>query len=516
MKTPPPGPNAKAANPFDLFARPAARAPNQVRIWSVGELTRELKSAVEARFAQVAVRGEVSNLRPAASGHLYFTLKDEGACLSAVLFRAEGSRLKFKLRDGLSLIARGRISVYEARGQYQLICDALEPEGAGALALAFEQLKAKLLKEGLFDPRRKRKVPFLPRRIGLVTSPSGAALHDFLRVLHDRHPIPVLLAAARVQGEGAAEEIARAIARLGAAGGVDVIVVTRGGGSIEDLWAFNEEIVARAIAAAPVPVVSAVGHEVDVTIADFAADLRCATPTDAAKTLAPPRLELARALDQQRRHLAQIAGRLLLQRRERLQARSARLPDPRRRVERERLQIDHRLERAERSLRRALAERRERLKALAERLSSAHPRARLSRIARELSQAHHALGAAARARLGEARARLDRGSQQLVAQSPATSVVRGQRRLALLRERCEKAAERALARERLRLSRASAGLDSLSPLRVLGRGYAVAFAEGRRVLTRAADAPPGSRIGVLLSDQSEIEAEVLGARPPAR
>ncbi len=395
----------------------------------------------------------------------------------------------------------------------RIICDALDPEGAGALALAFEQLKAKLLKEGLFDPRRKRKVPFLPRRIGVVTSPTGAALHDFLRVLHDRHPIPVLLAPARVQGEGAAEEIARAIGRLGAARGVDVIVVTRGGGSIEDLWAFNEEVVARAIAASPVPVVSAVGHEVDVTIADFAADLRCATPTDAAKTLAPPRVELARALDQQRRHLTQILGRLQSQKRERLQARALRLPDPRRRVERERLQLDYRLERAQRSLRRGLADRRERLKALAERLSSAHPRARLSRIARQLSLAQLALGAAARARLGAARGRLERGSHQLQALSPAARIARGQRGLALQRERCEKAVERALARERLRLSRTSAGLDSLSPLKVLGRGYAVAFAQGRRVLTRAADAPLGSRVEVLLSDLSEIQAEVLSAKP---
>src|SRR3990172_6315782 len=211
----PPKPGRGPPSQFDLFGRALEPSRNAPRVFSVSELTRELKGALEGRFAQVAVRGEISNLKPAASGHFYFTLKDEGACLSAVLFRAEASRLKFNLKDGLSVIARGRLSVYEARGQYQLLCDALDPEGAGALALAFEQLKAKLLKEG----------PFLARRIGLVTSPSGAAIRDFLRVLQDRFPIPVLLAPARVQGEGAAEEIARGIGRLSASGWVDVIVI---------------------------------------------------------------------------------------------------------------------------------------------------------------------------------------------------------------------------------------------------------------------------------------------------
>src|SRR3990172_12219751 len=221
----PPKPGRGPPSQFDLFGRALEPSRNAPRVFSVSELTRELKGALEGRFAQVAVRGEISNLKPAASGHFYFTLKDEGACLSAVLFRAEASRLKFNLKDGLSVIARGRLSVYEARGQYPLLCDALDHEGAGALALAFEQLKAKLLKEGLFQARRKRKVPLLARRIGLVTSPSGAALRDFLRVLQDRFPIPVLLAPARVQGEGAAEEIARGIGRLSASGWVDVIVI---------------------------------------------------------------------------------------------------------------------------------------------------------------------------------------------------------------------------------------------------------------------------------------------------
>ncbi|HCF61574.1 MAG TPA: exodeoxyribonuclease VII large subunit, partial [Myxococcales bacterium] len=294
----------------NLFSGGRPRAGPE-RIVSVSELTGELKGLIEGRFPRVSVRGEVSNFHGAwgASGHLYFTLKDDGACLAAVLFASDASRLKFALEDGLAVIARGRVSLYPRRGQHQLICESLEPEGAGALALAFEQLKQKLAQEGLFNPARKRKLPYLPRCIGVVTSASGAALQDFVRVLHERFPIPVLLAPVRVQGEGAAAEIAEGVQRLGASGLVDVVVVTRGGGSIEDLWAFNEEQVARAIAACPVPVVSAVGHEVDFTISDFVADWRCATPTDAAKTLAPVRDELLRALDKHRRHLRELALR---------------------------------------------------------------------------------------------------------------------------------------------------------------------------------------------------------------
>ncbi len=494
----------------------AAVEPARARIHTVSELTRELKGTLEGRFFQVAVRGEISNFRPAASGHVYFTLKDEGACLAAVLFRAEATRLKFKLKDGLSVVLRGRLSVYEARGQYQLICESVEPEGAGALALAFEQLKQKLSAEGLFDPERKRPIPFLAKRIGVVTSPTGAALRDFLRVLNDRFPIPVLLAPARVQGEGAAAEIARGIERLAESGLVDVIVVTRGGGSIEDLWAFNEEAVARAVASCPVPVVSAVGHEVDFTICDFVADRRCATPTDAAKTLAPSREDLARQLDKHRRHLGQLALRLVSLRRERLQLRARQLGDPRRAIAEERLALDDWADRAQQALRQALATRREALYRLSERLARAHPRTRLNRLGKELSACDQAMAAAMRRRLAGERQQLRELSERLRAASPAPLLSRGQGALALKREACEKALRRALAEQRVRLSKAAARLESLSPLAVLARGYSVVFGPDGRAVVRAEQAPPGSDVRLLLADRSELTARVNGRRAPDR
>lgn len=497
----------------DLFSGGRPRTGPD-RIVSVSELTGELKGLIEGRFARVSVRGEISNFRGAAgSGHLYFTLKDDGACLSAVLFAREASRLRFGLKDGLAVIARGRVSLYEPRGQYQLICEALEPEGAGALALAFEQLKQKLAREGLFDPARKRKLPYLPRRIGLVTSASGAAIIDFLRVLHERFPIPVLVAPARVQGEGAAAEIAEGVRRLGASGLVDVVVVTRGGGSIEDLWAFNEEKVARAIAACPVPVVSAVGHEVDFTISDFVADRRCATPTDAAKTLAPVREELLRALDKHRRHLRELALRQVSSRRERLQHRAARLPDPRRAIAHQRLALDERADRCRDALLSSTTARRARLRALEERLAREHPRARLLRLTRSLTGLEQGLREAMAQELGEGRERLYELQRRLFSRQPSGAIAQQRHRLASLRERADKATARRVGEERVRLSRAAAALQSLSPLAVLARGYSIAFVEGGNVLKSAGEAPVGTRISLLLPDRSELEAEVKEGRP---
>src|SRR5260370_23792219 len=292
-----------SAGQFDLFGkRGVAQGP---RIYSVSELTREIKGVLEGRFPSLLVKGEVSNLKVPGSGHLYFTLKDEGACLDAVLFRTEARRLKFQVQNGLSLVARGRLAVYEPKGGYQLVCDSVEPLGAGALQIAFEQLKERLQAEGLFAVERKRKLPFLPRRIALVTSPSGGAVHDFVRVLHRRVPnLPVLIVPARVQGEGAAQEIARGIVRAAKQPRVDVVVVARGGGSLEDLWAFNEEVVARALCACPVPTVGAGGHEADVTIPDFCADVRAPTPTAAAELVARVKDELVLDLAQRRSRLS--------------------------------------------------------------------------------------------------------------------------------------------------------------------------------------------------------------------
>jgi exodeoxyribonuclease VII large subunit len=247
-------------------------------------LTQRIREMLEERFFEIWVEGEISNCFVAKTGHVYFTLKDAGAQIKAVMFRSDVRYLRFKIKDGLSVVARGRLTVYDPKGEYQVVCQHLEPEGLGARQLAFDQLKERLAKEGLFDARRKRPLPALPRKIGVVTSLDGAAVRDIVKVLRRRYAnAHIVIRPARVQGEGAALDIARGMAAIGKVKGVDVVIVGRGGGSIEDLWAFNEEVVARAIAGCPVPTISAVGHETDVTIADFVADLRAPTPSAAAE-----------------------------------------------------------------------------------------------------------------------------------------------------------------------------------------------------------------------------------------
>jgi exodeoxyribonuclease VII large subunit len=254
------------------------------KIYTVSEITAGVKACLEAEFSEVCVDGEISNLAAAASGHLYFGLKDKGAHIRCVCFRSKARFLKFRAEDGLQVIASGSLSVYEPRGEYQLIVEFMEPKGFGSLQLAFEQLKARLQAEGLFDAQRKKPLPLLPRCIGVVTSPTGAAIQDILRILRRRHEnLRILIYPARVQGQGAAAEIAAGIRALNRLSEIDVMIVGRGGGSLEDLWAFNEEIVARAILESRIPVISAVGHEVDFTIADFVADLRAPTPSAAAE-----------------------------------------------------------------------------------------------------------------------------------------------------------------------------------------------------------------------------------------
>lgn len=254
------------------------------KIYTVTEITLLVKRELENAFPQLWVEGEISNFHRHHSGHLYFTLKDETSQLRTVMFRSDAARVPFELKDGLQVISRGRMNVYEPRGEYQLIADLLEPKGKGALQLAFEQLKEKLTKEGLFDPRHKKKLPLLPKKVGIVTSPRGAAVIDILRILERRFArLHIVIYPVKVQGAGAAEEIVEGIDYLGNMTDVDVIIVGRGGGSIEDLWAFNEENVARAIFACPIPIISAVGHEIDFTIADFVADIRASTPSAAAE-----------------------------------------------------------------------------------------------------------------------------------------------------------------------------------------------------------------------------------------
>lgn len=269
-----------------------AQAPGR-KVYRIAEITREIKVLLEGRFPGVWVEGEISNIRRPGSGHVYFTLKDGESQLQAVLYRGQAARIAFDLRDGLEVVAFGDISVYEKGGRYQITLSEIEPKGVGALQVAFEQLKERLRGEGLFDPARKRPIPLLPRRIGIVTSPSGAAIRDILSVIERRFAnVSILVSPVRVQGETAAAEIAAAIEGLNRMGDVDVIIVTRGGGSLEDLWAFNEEQVARAIAGSGIPVISAVGHEIDFTIADFVADLRVPTPSAAAELVVAKKSEL--------------------------------------------------------------------------------------------------------------------------------------------------------------------------------------------------------------------------------
>jgi exodeoxyribonuclease VII large subunit len=454
----PPNP-ATSAGQFDLFGKRA----DGPRVYTVTELTRELKAILEGRFPSVLVKGEISNLRTPSSGHLYFTLKDADACLDAVLFRTEARRLRFAVRNGQSLVARGRLAVYEPQGRYQLVCDTVEPLGAGALQVAFEQLKERLQKEGLFESARKRRLPFLPRRIALVTSPSGAVVHDFLRVLHRRFPnLPVLIVPARVQGEGAAQEIARGIVRSAKQPRVDVVVVARGGGSLEDLWAFNEEVVARALCGCPVPTVSAVGHETDVTIADFCADVRAPTPTAAAELIARVKEELTADLAQRRARLGRAMRAQLERKRGAVDKLRGRVADPRRLIGDRKLRLDRLRQRLEDVLHHGLRDRWEKLRTARERLQAQHPRERLHRLERE--------------------------------------VVRLEQRLKAL-------AERALAARRHRYEGLTARLDALSPLKVLARGYAVAFDPRGHALIQASQVRPGERVRVRLH-QGELSAEV--------
>lgn len=276
------------------------------KVYTVSEITSLIKLDLETSFPLVWVTGEVSNFHAHSSGHWYFTLKDPSCQLQAVMWRSDSARVKFDFKDGLQLICRGRINIYAQRSQYQLVVDLAEPKGKGALQLAFEQLKEKLRAEGLFDPQRKKKLPLLPKKIGIVTSPRGAALGDILRTLERRFAkLEILIYPALVQGEGAADQIVAGIEYLGSRADLDAIIVGRGGGSIEDLWAFNEEKVARAIFRCPVPVISAVGHEVDFTIADFVADIRASTPTAAAEMVVEREEAFTERIDNLKRRVLQ-------------------------------------------------------------------------------------------------------------------------------------------------------------------------------------------------------------------
>ena len=347
-----------------------ATAPAPEGILSVSALTGLIKGTLAEAFPALWVKGELTGFKRYGSGHLYFSLKDEGAVLGCVMWKGRAGRLAFEPQDGLEVEAFGAISVYEPQGRYQLVVDELRPAGVGALLLALEDLKKRLAAEGLFDAARKPPLPRYPARIGLVTSPSGAAVRDLVKVLRARWPsIGIVLAPVRVQGEGAAREIAAAIERFDRYGRVDLLIVGRGGGSLEDLWAFNEEPVVRAIAACRLPVISAVGHEVDVTLADFAADLRAATPSNAAELAVPDRAEIAQRIAQCRSRLERAVRLAAAERRRRLETLTARYGFRRQEEVVGHLQqrVDELLERLREAARSMLDRTRERLEHIASR-----------------------------------------------------------------------------------------------------------------------------------------------------
>jgi exodeoxyribonuclease VII large subunit len=432
-------------------AGPAAR-----RILTVSEVTARIRMFLEREFFEVWIEGELSNCKVWNAGHMYFTLKDGGAQIKGVMFRSSLARLRFKPQDGLHVVARAKITVYDPKGEYQIICEHLEPEGLGALQLAFDQLKERLSKEGLFDQRRKRALPALPRKIGVVTSLDGAAIRDIIKVLRRRYAnAHIVIRPARVQGDGAAMDVARGIRAIGKVPGVDVVIVGRGGGSIEDLWAFNEEVVARAIAGCPVPTISAVGHETDVTIADFVADVRAPTPSAAAEMVVSRKDDFCSRIDR----LTHRVGTAMTSR----------------------------LHRAE-----------SRLRGLEARPGYAGTHGRVAMRARHAAELAHELRAAMIGRI----AAHDRRWQTLRRNLDAFDL---RRRLGSVRTRLVAVdgrlasgwtRRRHMADGRLRST--ASRLESLSPLRVLGRGYAAAFAADGNVLRNAVDVSIGDQIAVRL------------------
>jgi len=441
---------------FGGGAEPARQPPGRQR-WSVSELTERVRGLLETELADVWVEGEVSNLTFAASGHWYFSLKDEKAQIRAVVWKSDARLLRFRPADGLKVLARGGLRVYPPKGEYQLQVQRLEPLGKGSLQQAFEELKQRLEKEGLFAEERKRPLPLFPRRIGVVTSPTGAVIHDIRNILRVRHPaLELLVYPAKVQGDEAAAQIVQGIRVLNRLPGLDVLVVARGGGSLEDLWPFNEEAVARALAASRLPTVSAVGHETDYTIADFVADRRAPTPSGAAL--------------------------LVVQAQEELRARVRRLE------ERSTAALGLRLGHLHRRVEAATAHR-----------VFAAERGRLRNLAQRIDDLAHRAALGLERRLAGARGELRRRSERL-------ETFRWDRLLAARRERIGRALDRLEGRfraeleaRRARLARTAGALEGLSPLAVLARGYALVWdAEGRRLVRAPADVAVGEALRIRL------------------
>jgi len=396
------------------------------RILTVSELSAAMRGLLDEVVGVVWVAGELSGVRRSANRHVYFALKDEHSQLAAVMFWRTVQVVPFEPTEGLDVIVRGRLDLYSPRGTLQFVVDRMEPQGLGALRLAFEQLRARLEAEGLFAPDRKRALPRMPRVVGVVTALTGAAVHDILTTLRRRWPAArVVVRPVRVQGAGAAADIAAGIADLNRLGGVDVLLVGRGGGSLEDLWAFNEEAVARAIVASGVAVVSGVGHEIDVTIADLVADRRAATPTAAAAEAVPERERLRAQVAGLRDALVAGLGRGLVRTRERLQGLATRLPAPQRRVDHLAVRLDDLHGRMLRAVERRIVWERREAATLARRLAAAGPGAALGRAQQRLATLCERLGRAVTGRIGEARLSVERAHRDLTTLSPLACLARG-------------------------------------------------------------------------------------------
>jgi len=442
-------------------------APSRT-ILTPSTLNRLVRGLLEDALPLVWIEGELCNVSRPASGHLYFTLKDAGAQVRAAMFKPKSSWLRFRPADGMHVLVRARVGLYEPRGEFQLVAEHMELAGEGALRREFDLLKARLEAEGLFESTRKRPLPRFARRIGVITSATGAAIRDVLSVLRRRWPlVEVEVLPVPVQGREAPPAIVAMLRKASASGRHDVLLLTRGGGSLEDLMAFSDEAVARAVHASAVPVVSAVGHEVDFSIADFVADLRAATPSAAAELLVPDALAL-------RRHLGQLAQRLQLLQSRRLQAQTQRL--------------DH----------------------LLARLQAQRPQARLARDRERLVQLHRRLHAALREQARGRAIRLDRLHARLLAQHPRHRLQLLQRRLAERERSLQQCIGHRLERARLTLRQSARALQAVSPLATLERGYAIVFDSDGHVLRAAKDAPPGTVIRARLAE-GELTAQV---QPP--
>jgi exodeoxyribonuclease VII large subunit len=424
-------------------------ASSQPKILSVSDLNKSIRDTLEGSYKLIWLRGEISNFKPHSSGHWYFSLKDSKAQVSAVMFRGFNQGIKFKPRDGMEVIVRGKITVYEPRGSYQIFCEMMEPVGAGALQIAFEQLKAKLKAEGLFEPSKKRPLPKLPRHVAIVTSPTGAAIRDILNILHRRFKgLRVTVVPAVVQGDKAPASICAALELAQRLPDVDVMIVGRGGGSVEDMWCFNDEKVARAIAAVRVPIISAVGHEIDFTISDFVADLRAPTPSAAAELVSKNAQQLCEDIFNLRKrivrtfvHNEQLAKQKVFQL-------SKRLVDPKRRLQDLALRSDELSQRLESGVKRYFEKRAQQIKLLLHKLPS--PRHLIQRLQHEIGS---------------------------------------------IQSHLEANAQKDIELKRANLARLTGKLDSLSPLQVLQRGYSIAFKENKAV-TSSGQVKPGDALEV--------------------